>query len=207
MSFIEYAKREFLAAGYKPVDQCEEDPNKWIQENVLELLKVFSDQGHSGASAPFCIDLFSKLAKFEPLTPLSGNDSEWIEVGEGTFQNNRCGTIFKKPNGIAYNLNGFVFWHWAERELYEDEEGYVPEGEGGFPATTKFKTSFTSQASLKLVEFPYVIESPEHIEVICYEVNKDTGEREPGSGRWHTEYPDCILRKSEEIQKLMNANT
>ena len=32
MNIIEHAKREFLAAGYDPVEQCEDGPNKWIQE-------------------------------------------------------------------------------------------------------------------------------------------------------------------------------
>ena len=36
MSTVEHAKREFLRAGYTPLDQEQEaGPNKWIQENVL----------------------------------------------------------------------------------------------------------------------------------------------------------------------------
>lgn len=75
-SYARHAKREMLAAGYKSVDE-DEVPNKWIQQNVLELLAVFSMQGHSGFSAPYCIDMFQKLAKFEPLVPLSGAPDEW----------------------------------------------------------------------------------------------------------------------------------
>jgi hypothetical protein len=51
-NLIDHAKREFLALGYEPVEDAKDDPNKWIQENILELLKVFSEQGHSGSSAP-----------------------------------------------------------------------------------------------------------------------------------------------------------
>lgn len=41
MNLVEHAKQEFLAAGYKPIEELkEDDPNRWIQENVLELLKV-----------------------------------------------------------------------------------------------------------------------------------------------------------------------
>ena len=43
---VRHAEREFVAAGYTPLDQEQEDgPNKWIQENVLELLEVFARQG------------------------------------------------------------------------------------------------------------------------------------------------------------------
>ena len=75
MSYKDHAEREFRALGYKPVDQ-EEGPNKWIQENVMELLEVFSKQGHSGMSAPVCVRYFEKLALLEPLSPLTGEDWE-----------------------------------------------------------------------------------------------------------------------------------
>lgn len=112
-----HAMREFKAAGYKPIDECEDDPNKWIQENVLELLRVFSKQGHSGFSAPYCIGTFAKLARFEPLAPLSGEDDEWSDVGafSGTtqFQNKRCSHVFKDvaDDGTVhcYDINGVVF--------------------------------------------------------------------------------------------------
>ena len=43
-NFINHAKREFLAVGYIPLDQDQEDgPNKWIQENILELPKNWND--------------------------------------------------------------------------------------------------------------------------------------------------------------------
>lgn len=108
-NLIKHAKREFLAVGYKPVEEEEDGPNKWIQENVLELLRVFSEQGHSGSSAPYCIETFKRLAMFEPLTPLSGDADEWNEVGDGYWQNNRCSRIFKEADGRAYDIRGRVF--------------------------------------------------------------------------------------------------
>lgn len=113
MSLQDHAKREFKACGYTPVDEPQEDgPNLWIQQNVLELLEVFANQGHSGSSAPYCIQMFSKLAMFEPLIPLQGTDDEWNEVAEGVWQNNRCSHVFKQTdrfNGQAYDINGKVF--------------------------------------------------------------------------------------------------
>lgn len=109
---IEHAKREFAALGYKSIEQCENDPDKWIQENVLELLKTFAAQGHSGSSAPFAIQYFTKLAAFEPLAPLTGADDEWCNVSEGIYQNKRCCHVFKQADrfdGQAYDLDGKIF--------------------------------------------------------------------------------------------------
>lgn len=111
-NLIEHAKREFAAMGYKPVEQCEDDPDKWIQEGVLALLQVFSEQGHSGSSAPYAIQCFTKLAAFEPLGPLTGADDEWANVADGVYQNKRCGHVFKQADrfdGQAYDLDGKVF--------------------------------------------------------------------------------------------------
>lgn len=120
-NLIEHAKEEFRAIGYKPLDQEQEDgPNKWMQENVLELLEVFSKQGHSGHSAPFCVEMFNKLARYEPLGPITGEDWEWVEVSSGTFQNKRCSHVFKE-NGQAYDIEGRIFKDkdgscWTNRE-------------------------------------------------------------------------------------------
>ena len=126
-NYIEHAKREFIAIGYD-LEQTEEDPNKWIVENVLELLEVFSKQGHSGSSAPFCIGYFEKLARFKPLSPLTGEDAEWNDVSEfgdkGTFQNNRCSNVFKNGNG-AYDINGKVFRE-KNGACYTNSESRVP---------------------------------------------------------------------------------
>lgn len=105
-----HARREFRAAGYIPLDQEQEDgPNKWIQDNVIELIRVFAKQGHSGMSAGYCIETFCKLAKFEPLVPLQGTDDEWNDVGGGYWQNNRCSHVFKETDGRAYDMDGRIF--------------------------------------------------------------------------------------------------
>jgi hypothetical protein len=106
--YIKFAKQEFQALGYDLNDK-EEGPNKWIMENVFELLNVFSKQGHSGSSAPYCVSCFEKLALWEPLSPLNGNDDEWSEVSKDVWQNLRCSHVFKGADGRAYDINGKVF--------------------------------------------------------------------------------------------------
>ena len=144
MSLESHAKKEFLIAGYEPLSESSpDDPNTWIQQNVLELLEVFSKQGHSGMSAPYVITVFEKLARFEVMTPLTGEDSEWNDVsaesGEPHWQNNRASNVFKGADGRAYNIDGTVFWSW-----------YTPD-DGG----EKYKSHWTDKDSRVYVEFPY----------------------------------------------------
>jgi hypothetical protein len=103
-----HAKRELKLLGMD-ADVKEEDPNKWMAESVLELLKIFAKQGHSGSSAPYCVSFFKSLALFEPLCPLRGTDDEWNEIGEGVWQNNRCSHVFKDADGKAYDIDGRIF--------------------------------------------------------------------------------------------------
>lgn len=115
-NLIEHAKREFLKLGYKPIEECEDDPDKWVQENVIELLEVFSKQGHSGSSAPYVINLFKKLANFFPVAPIMCTDDEWVDVsnygkkGEYIYQNNRCSSVFKEgKDGKPYYLDAIIW--------------------------------------------------------------------------------------------------
>jgi hypothetical protein len=108
-----HALAEFRAAGWTDADgKFEDEMQEDICKHVLELLKVFSDEGHSGTTAPYTVNMFKKLAMFEPLVPLTGEDWEWNECGNGVFQNKRCSRVFKQAdrfNGQAYDIEGKVF--------------------------------------------------------------------------------------------------
>lgn len=121
-NYIKFAKRELEILRYD-LNQKEEDPNKWIVENVLELLRVFDKQGHSGSSAPFCIEYFRKLASFEPLTPLTGEHEEWNKIGDKKYQNKRCSHVFE-TNGQAYDIEGIIFKE-KDGGCYTSKESHV----------------------------------------------------------------------------------
>ncbi len=137
-----HAEREFRAAGWTNAEgkfDCE--MQELICKHVLKLLDVFAGEGHSGSSAPYTIDLFSKLAKFEPIIPLQGTDDEWNNVGNGTLQNKRCGRVFKSTDrfgGQAYDIDAIVFWDW-----YTNDDG------------ERSKSYFTSSDSCQPITFPY----------------------------------------------------
>lgn len=145
-NLMDHAWKEFRAAGW-----CDEH-NKFkdeMQENickhVLDLLIVFSQEGHSGSSAPYAINVFSTLAKFEPLAPLTGEDWEWNDVSKyggrddgPLYQNNRCSRVFKDANG-AYDIDGIVWYEWHTDEKTGEQH----------------KVHFTSRDSRVPVTFPY----------------------------------------------------
>jgi len=81
---------------------------RMVGDAVMKMMREFADEGHSGMSAGIVNSIFNTLAKFEPLTPLTGADDEWNEVCGGTLQNRRCSHVFKDTSG-AYDINGKVF--------------------------------------------------------------------------------------------------
>ncbi len=106
MSLVEHAKRELELSGLFSKDS---DYDGMVGEAVMELIKVFSKQGHSGCSANMVSNLFNKLSRYQTISPLTGKDEEWCEVSEGIFQNKRNGNVFKEgKDGKAYFLDAFV---------------------------------------------------------------------------------------------------
>ena len=104
-SLVDYAKDELKRIGM--IDSGE-PYNDMGTKAILDLIELFSSQNHSGFSAPYVINVFSRLAKFKPLSPLTGEDDEWNEVGD-IFQNKRYSAVFKDKDGNAYNVEGKVF--------------------------------------------------------------------------------------------------
>ena len=107
MSNLEkHAEKELKLAGLFDKDS---DYAGMLGDAVMKLVKVFADEGHSGFSASRTIALFKKVASFEPLTPLTGEDSEWNKVSNDTWQNKRCSHVFKDKNNKAYDISGKIF--------------------------------------------------------------------------------------------------
>ena len=145
-NYEKHAMEEFRAAGWvdengKYIDEMQE----LICKHVLKLLEVFHGEGHSGSSAPYAINLFSTLAKFKPIAPLTGEDWEWHDTGHG-YQNRRASHVFKDYNGDCYDIDGKVFWEWNKFE--------------GEP----FKSYYTCRESRVPVTFPYTVpKEPEYV--------------------------------------------
>jgi hypothetical protein len=148
-NYEKHAMIEFRATGWSDEHgKFKDEMQEAICKHVLELLDVFHGEGHSGTTAPYTIDLFKKLAMFEPVAPLTGEDWEWANVSENggknggpLYQNKRCGHVFKDSTG-AYDIDGIIFYDW-----YTNEKGEIR------------KSYFTGQGSRVPVTFPYVPKS------------------------------------------------
>ena len=94
---------------------------------VNNITDIFSNQGHSGMSAPFTSITVSNTIKnilsFKPLSPITGDDNEWVDVTKEFYQNNRCSAVFKdKKTGIGNYLDAIV---WNGEDEYDTFSGVV----------------------------------------------------------------------------------
>jgi hypothetical protein len=103
MDLVEYAKSELERAGLFDKDS---DYGGMLGESALEIVTIFSHQGHSGSSAGIVTELVTKLLRYEPLTPLTYESEEWWDVSElsGTplWQNKRDFKIFSVDGGKTH---------------------------------------------------------------------------------------------------------
>lgn len=121
-----YTIKELELSGW-----CDKDAfyGDMISVCILDMMRQFYEEGHSGMSASVVSTIFGKLSDFQPLTPLTGQDDEWNEIGNDEFQNKRRSSVFKR-DGVAYDMNGKVF-----------------RNKGG--------SCYTSSGSRVNIEFPY----------------------------------------------------
>lgn len=146
MSMIDHAKRELDLLVKNPEDELDEA----LKDNLLQCVEKFTEFGHSGGSVGWAIGVLTRLLKQEDLTPLTGEDSEWIDVSSYVvdglekflYQNNRFSSVFKENND-AYWLDGY---------LYENQNGY----------------RFTKRKS---ITFPFVPIYPD----VIYVIEKEDG--------------------------------
>ena len=120
--------------------------NVAMRKHVLHMMNEFAEEGHSGFSADYAISILTKLMDFKPLSPLTGEDSEWTNVRdygpEPHYQNKRRSSVFKDADGSCYDIDGKVFWEWC-----------MPYEEGGKP----YKSYYTCRESRVPVTFPYTV--------------------------------------------------
>lgn len=98
-NLVAHARREFEIAGEEEV----------TIEAALKVVQAFADMGHSGASAVFFTDAFTKLFSYGVLTPVTNDPDEWEHVAEetwgepgGIWQNKRASTCFSNDGGKTF---------------------------------------------------------------------------------------------------------
>lgn len=102
---LTHADRELQLAG------AFDEPGDYgdmLGHAVMRMVKEYASACHSDFNASTVLSMFTTVVDFKPLTPLTGEDSEWSDVGNGQWQNNRCSRVFKNAER-AWDINGKVF--------------------------------------------------------------------------------------------------
>lgn len=129
MDLHDYAVREMDNAW--PESEPMQDT---IKQGILDIIDVFSAQGHSGMSAVYTLNILNRLLRWKPISPLTGEDDEWNEpygYGLGTEvcqQNKRCSSVFRRnfDNATAYDIDGKVFSDDGGKTFYSTFESRIP---------------------------------------------------------------------------------
>jgi hypothetical protein len=109
-------------------------------ESIKNLLEIFSNEGHSGASAPLCASVIAKTIKavlgFQILSPLTGEESEWNDISEThgslMYQNSRDSGVFKDEQGKCSYGTSIV---WVGEDRWDTFTGAV----NGYKSTNYIK--------------------------------------------------------------------
>jgi hypothetical protein len=106
MSLTEHAERELRDAGLFDADS---NYGGALGESVMELVKVFAAQGHSGSSAHMTISLFHRVASYKLLAPMKNPmvTGEYIDHsdthgGNPVYQSTRLSSVFSEDGGKTW---------------------------------------------------------------------------------------------------------
>lgn len=142
-SLVEFAESEL---GYLLKD-CKDSESlkmqKAVNDDILEVVKTFSKQGHSGFSAKYCLNILTRLLDYKPLSAIEDNENEWTKLDYNddiVYQCKRCPSLFKNKDGKVYNV---------EAKVFSDDNGH---------------TWYTGRGSSAFVELPYYVPiRPEYV--------------------------------------------
>jgi hypothetical protein len=99
MSIRSQAQREMELAAFPPDER----------EAMTKILDLFLDTWDSGGAVHIACDALVRLIGGQPLTPLTGAEDEWRDVGpwsgEPMWQNVRNSAVFKGADGVARDIN------------------------------------------------------------------------------------------------------
>lgn len=99
-NLLEYAKHEMKSAGL--YDEGTDYGPGQIAQCVEKMIEAFSSYNHSGGSAEMTLAIFDRLVRFKPLTDITNDPDEWMEVADKMWQNRRDGECFSTDGGKTY---------------------------------------------------------------------------------------------------------
>jgi len=96
----------------REMPESDDEMQNSMRAHLIRMGKLFAAEGHSGFSASYAIAALQKLLNFEPMGPLTGEPDEWVLLDyddEMKAQNKRCGHVFMRADGTAYDIEGRIF--------------------------------------------------------------------------------------------------
>ena len=137
MTMTEMCLKELERSGLLSKDS---DYGGMVGEAVRELLLLFQKQRHSGGSAILTVESFYRLVKGEPLSPLTSDPSEWMEVTEGLLQSNRAPNVFikKTESNRPYKIDGRAFSDDGGKSFFISKDSRVYFDLPGYPPKTEY---------------------------------------------------------------------
>ena len=110
---------------------------------VKELMSTFYSDQYASIDKDVAIEVFQRLLKNIPISPLTGGDDEWVDIGdelEPLWKNSRCSTVLKDANG-AWDTSVYINLSWVKDASFN----------GGVP----FKMYFVAENQKVPIKFPY----------------------------------------------------
>jgi hypothetical protein len=96
VSIVEQAAHEMKLVGF---------PESEIAA-MRNILNTFFNVWDSGGAVSIMVPVLVRLLNGLPLSPLTGEDSEWYEPMPGHLQNIRCSSVFKDPvTGVCRDID------------------------------------------------------------------------------------------------------
>ncbi len=147
-----WAENEFFIHGGYQDDSGNLDS---IASDALKLLSVVCFIGDTTYSVSATVNVLKELSALRPLSPLTGEDSEWTcsKSEPDVYYNNRYPSISKRPDimeGKPVRASAVIF-----RE---------PSG-----------AMYTSKNSMRQITFPYTVTSPAVIDVPAAAGDRNVG--------------------------------
>ncbi|WP_419827642.1 hypothetical protein [Sphingomonas sp.] len=75
-NMVAFAKEELRRLRSGELDEMQD----MMDAHILRMVEAFSDEGHSGFSASYAVGILEKVLRFEPISPLTGDDDEWTAL-------------------------------------------------------------------------------------------------------------------------------
>jgi hypothetical protein len=118
MSLLTFAELELQILSLINTDPNDRPIVEEFIPQILALVEAVGNSGQSGGSMPYtahCVAMVVKqLLLYNPITDVTGIDSEWVDVteyngGQLLYQNKRCSALFKSDDEGLYYLDAIAF--------------------------------------------------------------------------------------------------